>query len=201
MQLYWLGYSSIKIEGKVGDAECTLVTDPYQNEASLRFPKTVNPDILVLSNQDTELFNLEPFAEKPPFTISTPGEFEVKGAFVQGIQVDDSIIYRFVIEGMAIGFLGSIQRELNDVEIEQLGSIDILILPAGGIAQKLLTSIEPRMVIPIQIDIPGIKTKLETADAFCKKMGACKRVDANKLKIVRKDLPSDELVVTVLERL
>ncbi len=214
MQLYWHGYSSIRIEAKSGDAEVTLLTDPYQSESALRFPKTVNPDILVLSHQDRSRFNLEA-VDKQPFTISDPGEYEVKGGFVQGLQdltadpdgLQRPLIYRFVIEGMSIGFLGQLKRELTDKEVELLGDIDILLLPVGGgevmdpkTAGKVLSVVEPRMAVPLHFDIPGIKTKLESADSFCKALGACKRQDANKLKITRKDLPQDELVVTVLER-
>ena len=213
MQLYWNGYSSVRIEAKVGDKEVTLLTDPYENESALRFPKTVQPDILVLSHQDRSHFNLEP-VQGEPFTVSDPGEYEVKGLFVQGFQdmaadtgLKRPVLYRFVVEGMSIAFLGQLKRNLTDKEIELLGDVDLLLLPVGGgdvmdpkTAGKLLSVIEPRMAIPLHFDIPGIKTKLESADAFCKALGACKRQDANKLKITKKDLPQDELVVTVLER-
>lgn len=214
MQLYWHGYSSVRIEAKSGDTEVTLLTDPYENEGSLRFPKTVTPDVLVLSHQDTSKFNLEAIENKP-FIITDPGEYEIKGAFVQGVQdlaadpvgLKRPVLYRFVVEGMTIGFLGKLNRELTDIEVELLGDIDILLLPVGGgevmtskIASKVIRVIEPRMVIPLYFDIPGIKTELETADAFCQSLGVCTRQDSNKLKISRKDLPQDELVVTVLEK-
>lgn len=214
MQLFWHGYSSVRIEGKAGDTEVTLLTDPFESEASIRFPRTVAPDVLVLSHQDRSRFNLEG-AQGSPFIISDPGEYEVKGAFVTGIQdpsVDAGqeerpVIYRFFIESMSIGFLGQLKRKLTEREIEALESIDILLLPVGGgdvmdskLASETIAEIEPRIVVPLHYDIPGIKTKLSGVDTFCKALGVCKRQDVNKLKLSKKDLPTEDMHVMVLER-
>ena len=55
------------------------------------------------------------------------------------------------------------------------------------------------MVVPLFYHVDGLKEELGSADAFCKEL-VCQRNDATKLKISRKDLPSEDLVVTVLER-
>lgn len=198
----------------MGDLDVTLLTDPYENEASLRFPRTVAPDILLLSHQDRSRFNLEG-VQGTPFLISNPGEYEVKGAHVHAFQ-DKSVeagekyrplISRIVVEGMSLAFLGQLKRKLTAEELEQLESIDILLLPVGGgdvmdakLASEAIAEIEPRMVVPLYYDIPGIKTQLANVDTFCKNVGVCDRQDMPKLKISKKDLPSDTLVVSVLER-
>ncbi len=214
MQLFWHGYSSVRIETKTGDKGATLLTDPYPNEASLRFPRTIEPDILLLSHQDRTQFNIEG-AGGTPFIISDPGEYEVQGLFVHGFQdpkTDEAekfrpVIYRLVAEGMRLGFLGQLKRQITDKELEELGAIDILLLPVGGgegigskEASEAISRIEPRVVVPLNYSIPGIKTKLEGVDAFCKSLGVCKRQDSNKLKITKRDLPSEDLLVAVLER-
>lgn len=213
MQLFWHGLSSIRIDAKQGETEATLLTDPYPNESGLRFPRTIEPDVLVLSHQDMSRFNMEG-AMGTPFTIHDPGEYEVKGIAVNGIQdptADKSelrpVVYRFVAEGISIAFLGQLKRQLTSYELEQLGDIDILLVPVGGgdvldskAAVETITSVEPRIVVPLYYDVPGVKEKLTTVDAFCKQMGVCKRQDANKLKITKKDLPADDMLIVVLER-
>jgi len=213
MQLFWHGLSSIRIEGKVGETEATLLTDPYSNETGLRFPRTTEPDMLVLSHQDRGRFNIEGVGGAP-FIVSDPGEWEVKGLFATGIQDPEAekeeerhVIYRFDVEGMSIAFLGQIKRALTTNEIEALGDIDILLLPVGGgtvldakAAAEMITTLEPRMVIPMYYDIDGLKEKLGSVDAFIKQIGGAKRQDANKLKISKKDLPADDVIITVLER-
>jgi hypothetical protein len=210
MQLFWHGYSSIRIESKNGDQESTLVTDPFENEASVRFPRTIESDIVLLSQEDRKHFNLEALNGKP-FIISQPGEYEARGVFVDAIRdpnmTDDVVIYRIMTEGMSIAYLGRINRKLTDVEMERLESIDILLLPVGGgdgltptLASDLISEIEPRVVVPINFSIPGIKTELGTIDSFCKHLGACQKEDMNRLKIQKKDLPIDTMTVAVLER-
>lgn len=213
MQIFWHGYSSVRIESKNGEQVCTLVTDPFENEAAIRFPRTLEPDVVALSHQDRKRFNLEAVQGKP-FLISDPGEYEVKGVFINGIQdpaADEGlvrpVIYRFFSEGMSIAFLGQLHRKLTDAELEQLENIDILLLPVGGgdaleadKAADVITDVEPRMVIPLNYAVKGSKKKLSDVEAFCKHLGACERQDMTRLKIQKKDLPADATVVAVLER-
>ncbi len=213
MQIYWQGYSSIRIETKQGDQSCILMTDPFQNESAMRLPRATEPDLLLLSNQDKKIFNVDGVAGSP-FTISEPGEYEVGGVFVYGVQdpaadqgVKRPLIYRIEAEDMSIAFLGGLNRALTDKEIESLGNIDILILPVGGgevfdakAASKTMSQIEPRIVIPVHYHIGGIKTKLGTVDQFCSSLGVCKREDVNKLKISKKDLPAEDVLIMVVER-
>jgi len=214
MQIFWHGYSTIRIESKSGDKEATVLTDPFANEASLRMPRTVEPDVLLLSHQDGKRFSLDNVQGKP-FVVSDPGEYEIKDVFIQGIQdkaVDTEekarpVIYRLTAEGVNVAFLGQLKRKLTDFEIEELGEIDILLLPVGGgevmdskLASETISVIEPRIVVPLHYDLPGIKTKLTGVDSFCKALGVCKRQDANKLKISKKELPAEDVLVMVLER-
>lgn len=213
MQIYWQGYSSIRIETKQNEEACTLMTNPFQNESAIRMPRSAEPDVLLLSNQDQKLYSVDAVAGKP-FTISEPGEYEVGGVFVYGIQDPEAdegkkrpIIYRIEAEDMAVAFLGGLKRNLTDKEIEGLGSADILILPVGGgdyfdakTASKIMSQIEPRIVIPVHYHISGIKTKLGTVDQFCESLGVCKREDVNKLKISKKDLPAEDMHIMVIER-
>jgi L-ascorbate metabolism protein UlaG (beta-lactamase superfamily) len=213
MQIYWHGYSTIRIEAKQGDVSSVIMTDPFENEAAMRFPRATQPDLLLLSHQDRSRFNLEGVAGSP-FTISDPGEYEVRGVFVNGVQdkeaeegIKRSLIYRIEVEGMSIAFLGQLNRKPTDNELEDLGNVDILILPVGGgdvldakLSASIISMVEPRVVIPVHYHVPGIKTKLGTVDAFCDAIGVCKRQDMNKLKLTKKDLPADEIIVMVIER-
>jgi L-ascorbate metabolism protein UlaG (beta-lactamase superfamily) len=213
MQIIWHGYSSVRIESKNGELNSTLVTDPFENEASIRFPRTIEPDVVVLSHQDRKQFNADA-VQGSPFIISDPGEYEVKGVFINGIQDpsadagrDRSVIYRFMSEGMSMAFLGRLNRKPTNFELEQLENIDILLLPVGGgealdadKAADLITVMEPRIVVPLNYALPGMKKKLGSVDGFCKHLGANNCENMTKLKIQKKDLPAENLLIAVLER-
>jgi hypothetical protein len=88
-----------------------------------------------------------------------------------------------------------------------LENIDILLLPVGGgdrikpkQAVEIMNMIEPRVVIPLYHHIEGLKNELGSAELFCKELGVCRRQDGNKLKIAKKDLPVDDVLIAVLER-
>lgn len=213
MQIFWHGYSSIRIEAKYGDKTVTIMTDPYENEQAIRFPRTIEPDILLLSHQDRKKFNVDGVAGSP-FIISDPGEYEVRGVFVHGIQdpsVDEGLkrplIFSIMAEDMNVAFLDQLNRKPTDFEIEALGNVDILVLPVGGgevmdgkTATNVISMIEPRIVMPMHYHVPGIKATLGTVEQFCGAMGVCKRQDANRIKVTKKELPVEDLVVTVVER-
>ena len=212
MQIYWHGYSCVRIETETRIGPVSLITDPFDADTGVRFPKNLTPDIVVLSHQEKKRFSMD--FENRPFLINDPGEYEVKGVFVNGIAVPNpdklhphGVMYRFVVEGMSIGFLGGMDRIPSDKEIADLDNVDILLLPVGGAgllapqqAMETITRIEPRMVIPLGHYIEGMKEETGHVDAFCQAMGACKRNDVTKLKIQKKDLPADEMVITVLEK-
>ncbi len=213
MQIFWHGFSCIRIEASHGDQAATLLTDPYAADTGLRFPRTLAPDVVTLSHQDKKRFPSDAFTNQP-FMISDPGEYEVKGIFTYAIPLVDVgsqsphvLMYRFEIEGMSIGFLGGLHRTLSEEETGRLENIDILLLPVGGAsgfsvkqAIETINEVEPRVVVPLGYHVEGVKEKLGTADAFCKQLGVCKRQDANKMKISKKDLPAEDLFVYVLER-
>ncbi|MFA6429488.1 MAG: MBL fold metallo-hydrolase [Patescibacteria group bacterium] len=210
MQIFWHGFSCVRIETSSQDKEATLLTDPFCPETGLKLPRNLAPDIVALSHQDTSRFGLDQLANEP-FLIQDPGEYEVKGVFAYAIPMKDGnakrpLMYRFEIEGVSLGFLGGVERVPTEEELGGLENIDVLLLPVGGgkllnakQAREVIASVEPRIVIPISHHIEGISTDLGTVDAFCKELGVCKRQDANKLKVTKKDLPADETVVVVLE--
>ncbi len=212
MQLFWHGFSCVRIEASNGEQEAILVTDPFESEASVRFPRTLEPDLVVLSHQDRGRFPLSVFENKP-FVVSDPGEYEVKGLFAhifaltQEKGLTHTLITRFEIEGMSIGFLGGLSRVLQEEEAGKLEDLDVLMLPVGGggcltavQAVEMVNMIEPRLVIPLHFDLPGLKEPLGSVDVFCKLLSGAERQNVNKLKLAKKDLPSDKLVIAVLER-
>ena len=145
--------------------------------------------------------------------IADPGEYEVQGAFVFGTTIQEEgakhpfpLMYRFEIEGMSIGFIGGASKAPSTEALGRLENIDILLLPVGGgqyldakKATEVVHALEPRIVVPLAFAIDGFELPLASVDAFCKEVGG-KREDGNKLKLSRKDLPAEELVVQVLER-
>lgn len=145
------------------------------------------------------------------FFISALGEYEIKGIFVQGIpstQIDkkkQNIIYLIETENIRLCHLGLIgSEELSEEQIEGIGNVDILFVPIDGDktvgykeAVKLISLIEPKMVIPMCFN----KDSLE---AFLKAMGQKDIVPQDKLNIQKKHLgpvgEDDKVEIVILEK-
>jgi len=203
MIITWHGQSFFEISIKTPDKEkFVLEISPFDKDIGLKVPK-INSDILIVSNS-TKAFSKTP----DTFLIESPGEYGLKGVFVKGIpSLDKNVIYKIEAEGIKICHLGDFkQKELTSQEFEEIGEIDILMIPIGGgetidakTAGSIVSQIEPRMVIPMCYKIPGLKMNLESVDEFLKLMGVEKIEPQEKIKISIKDLPKEETEIIILK--
>ncbi|MDP3741527.1 MAG: MBL fold metallo-hydrolase [bacterium] len=203
MVITWFGLSSFKISS----GELTLVTDPFAKSVGLVAPR-VRSDIAVISNAKNEAYNnAESLGDKDTFVIDGPGEFDVKGLFVRGISAegdaksknngfDHTTIYAVRMEDMRLGILGSLkQKQLTESQLEDLGEIDILVIPVGGQtvcdaeeAVKIINQVEPHIVIPSHFAQSGLKLSLDKVDQFLKEIGGGKTETLEKLTLKKSNL-------------
>ena len=211
MQISWLGLSSFEITTKNPEGEVVVVVNPYDNQTGLRFPRTIEGHLVLVSHQQPDANNISAVTGYPHL-IDIPGEFEVRGVFAFGVSAPlkngtDHVIFRLEIEGMNVAHLGALDRPLTNDELKRLSTIDILMVPVGGAgvltpkeAVEVIAQIEPRVVIPMTYSLPSLKTDYAEVDAFCKEMGACRKEEMNKYKVTRKDLPEEDMLIVTLAR-
>ncbi len=211
MQIIWKGQKCFQLISSRGkDSQVFLAFDPFSQEESGLRPSSLEADVLVLGGE-TSQESLKA-VKGEPFIISGPGEYEVKEIFIRGIRVagDDSgsqkTIYVVNIEEMAVCHLGGLkQKELTSGQVDDIGNIDILLIPVGGgknldpeEAKRIALQIEPKIIIPMAYHLPRLKEKLETVDKFLKLSGLKPGEVLNKLNIKKKDLPTEETKIIVL---
>lgn len=211
MYITWLGQACFKIQSK----ETTIITDPYDATIGLKLPPRLHADILTVSHSHFDNNNVGAVSGNP-FVINTPGEYEVKGIFIQGIASmhDDkngaergaNTIYLFTFEDMKLAHLGDLGTVLTEEQMEKLEGVDILLIPVGGVytidakkATEVVNQIEPRIIIPMHYAIPGLKVKLHAVNKFCDEMGVKVNHPEEKLRITKKELPVEETKVIILK--
>ena len=233
MQIIWKGQSFFQIlVSKNKENVVKIAIDPYDEQIGLK-PPVCEADILLITHSHYDHNNVKtvkaPTSGYPPFLISGPGEYEIKGIFIQGIssfhdnaqgkERGENTIYTLESEGIKICHLGDLgQKELTDEQLEKIGAVDILMIPVGGVytisakeAAKVISQIEPKIVIPMHYQIPysgrrpdgsyrpKLKVKLEGLDKFLKMMGVKAPEVSKKLSISQKNLPSEGMKVIVLK--
>jgi L-ascorbate metabolism protein UlaG (beta-lactamase superfamily) len=216
MHIIWQGQSCFQIIATCSKAEqVAILIDPFDETTGLKVP-SLNADILCITHPHPD-HNNRKAVRGTPFLIDGPGEYEVKEVFIRGIPAfhDDSqgakrgqnTIYTIEAEEMRLCHLGDLgQKELSDQQLEQIGDIDILMIPVGGVytisakeAAKIISQIEPKVVIPMHYALPKLKIKLEGVDKFLKEMGKKSVEPQPKLLIKQKDLPEEEAKIVVLK--
>jgi len=195
------------------------VIDPFDPSIGLKMP-VLEAD-LVLSTHDHEDHNNVKAVKGPaggaPFVITGPGEYEIKDISVRGIpsfhdekegkERGENTIYMIEAEGMRLCHLGDLgQSELTADQVSKIGNIDILFVPVGGVytidakaATKIVSQIEPRIVIPMHYMLANLRFKLEKVDEFLKEMGVKNAEAQPKLAIKLRDFTSEETKVIVLQ--
>lgn len=215
MDLFYLGHSSFKIKGK----KSTVVCDPFDSAmVGLKFPKNIEANVITVSHEHKDHNAVEQIGGTP-FIVRGPGEYEAQGVSVIGLPSfhDDqkgkergrNTIYSIELDGIHICHLGDLGEMLTDKEIEELGTVDILLIPVGGVytitgkqASELIAEIEPSIVIPMHYGRDDLNQKgfaeLTTLPAFLKLMGAEGTAVQPKLTITRDKLP-ETMQMVVLE--
>ncbi len=148
------------------------------------------------------------YGDREPFLVRGPGDYEVKEIFIKGTLSSGpqkpkkyvNTIYSFTVDGINICFLGALANEnLSKESIESITEPDILIVPVSGEdvldakqAAKLASSLEPKIIIPMDFDSTSLK-------AFLKEMGQENAETSEKLTLKRKDLEGKAGEVIVLK--
>ncbi len=215
MNISWYGQTCFRIITQKGkDGQVNILIDPPQKESGLRSPK-LEADILLFTNPDDERIK-ESSWSKESFLITGPGEYEIKGVYIEGISslrlvshgltAQNDTIYTIETEGIKICHLGKLaQGDLTSNQLEKIGEVDILMIPIGGAetidakaAVKIMAQIEPRITIPMYYRFPKLKIKLDTIDKFLKFLGIKKLEPLPKLSIKKKDILLEEAKIIVL---
>jgi len=126
------------------------------------------------------------------------------GSEIQMCRAAEYLADKGHIVSVIVGDFG--QKELTEDQLEEIGDIDVLMIPVGGEftidakgATHVISQIEPKIIIPMHYAIPKLKTKLDEVDKFLKEIGKKSVVPQPKLLIKKKDLPLETQVVVLTQ--
>ncbi len=215
-KIYWAGQSCFQISvSNSRDHSADIVIDPFDEKIGLKLPN-LSADIVLITHNHPDHNNVKG-VKGAPFVIQGPGEYEVKEVFINGIPSfhDDkegkerglNTIYVIEAEEMRFCHLGDLgQKQLTDEQLEKIDGVDVLMIPVGGTytidsseAQKIISQIEPRIVIPMHFAMPKSKSKLDDLSKFLKTMGKNSVVPQDKFVVKSSTMPKDGMEIVVLQ--
>ena len=208
MEINFYGGNCVKISNR----QTSLIVDDNLEELGLT-TKTTDNDIVLITSDSLKA------NKKGRFVINGPGQYEIAGASIKGISArahldesgEQATIYYINVGGLSVAIVGHIYPDLSDEQEEDLGMIDVLVVPVGGNgytldsigASKIIKKISPKIVIPTHYEDSSIKYEVPQAplDEFLKTMGT--NIDdiekVKSLKIKESDLP-DKMKIVVVEK-
>lgn len=199
---------------KIQQGEMVLAFNPVSKGSKTGISAHFGSDVALITVNHPDYNGVEQLShgERAPFIINGPGDYEIKEIFIKGVLSEALIsgkkyintIYLLSVDGINIAFLGALSdSELSKESSEALNNPDIIFIPVGGkgkeavlldvkMAAKFASSLEPKLIIPMDYDDASLK-------AFLKELGEEKAQAVEKLTIKRKDLDNKEGEVVILK--
>jgi L-ascorbate metabolism protein UlaG (beta-lactamase superfamily) len=207
----WYGQSAFLVE-----ADRSVFVDPFGDLGSpeFRYPpiEGVRADLLLVTHEHRDHNAVEAIGGDPAVIRSTAGRLESPVGEVVAIasEHDDvagtargpNSIVCFTVGGFRFCHLGDLgQAALRAEQVEAIGAVDVLFLPAGAgptiggeSAAGVVRALSPRLVVPMHFRTEAIGF-LDPPDAFLDALGApVARLETNEL-VVEDALASGEQVV------
>jgi len=210
MEITWYGHSCFRLTER---GMATVVTDPFDNTSIGYNSLKLKADIVTVSHEAPG-HNYSKAVKGTSHVITGPGEFEIGGVFITGVQTNGkskknenelrNTLYVFDYDGITIAHLGDLKQVPSQTQVEALGAVNVALVPVGsggGLnaakAAEVISLLEPNIVIPMHYATKDAKLKLDSLDKFLKEMGLGETAPEDSLKVTRTGLPTETRVVVL----
>jgi len=209
LKIRWFGHSFFLVTS--GDTK--IAFDPFDDSVGYPLPQ-VEADLVVVSHDHFDHNNVS-LVRGHPEIIKEPGVYEKNGIKVEifstfhdevgGKKRGKNNVARLELEGMSLIHAGDLGIIPPDEELSSWKTVDILLLPVGGIftidaqeAQELVSKLSPHLVIPMHYRTEYTKFELNPLEPFLQGFREVKRLGSSEVEVTREILPTN-LEVWVLE--
>ena len=200
MDITWLGHSCFRIKGR----NATVITDPYSPSLGYSLGKPT-AHVVTVSHQHPGHSYVQGIGGEPKL-VTRPGEYEISGVLIIGIATfhdnekgtkrGKNNVYLMEIDEITVCHLGDLGHVLTTDQVEEMGNVDVLLLPVGGVstinasmAAEVVRQLEPKAVVPMHYKTPAISWEMETVERFLKEIGVNQISSQPKLSLAKLSLP------------
>ena len=205
MEITWYGRACFRLKGR----EATVITDPCPPSTGFVAGKH-DVDLLTLSHTDTDHAYTRSITAG--LTLTRPGEYEFHDLLVNGIRTyhdavggqerGENVVFSFEVDGVHIAHLGDLGHLLSEEQLTELGPIDVLLVPAGGVytvtpaeAAEVVAQLSPKIVIPMHYAVDGGSTDLQGPEKFLQEMAVEEPIRQPKAVVTASSLPEETQVI------
>jgi len=205
MDINWLGHSCFRIKG----SHATVITDPYSPDLGYSLGKPT-AHIVTVSHQHSGHSYTQGISGEPKL-VAGPGEYEISDVLIIGIAAfhdneggrkrGRNTVYLIELDEVSVCHLGDLGHVLTTQQVEEIGNVDVLLLPVGGVstinapmAAEVVRQLEPKAVVPMHYQTPALNRELEPVERFLKEIGVKEVNSQPKLSCTKSNLPASTQV-------
>jgi L-ascorbate metabolism protein UlaG (beta-lactamase superfamily) len=211
MKLKWLAVASFLV---TTDNGIKIIIDPYKAGGPIKAAEYKGPaDIVTIShahNDHSYIVNIE----GNPQIIKEAKPVEVKGikfngvsAFhdeEQGAKRGKNIVFTMEVDGIHFCHLGDLGHMLSDEQIAQIGKVDVLLTPVGGLwaidaetAWKIGSKMKAKVIIPMHYRDERCDFPVATVDDFLKGKKNVIRMESSEIEFKAGKLPAETTIIVL----
>lgn len=210
MEIAWYGLSCFRLTER---GKATVVTDPFDSAKVGFGPLKLRADIVSISHEAPG-HNYVKGVRNVKHVLDGPGEYEIGEVFITAVRPasgrkkkgdeNGNTLYVFDYDGVSVAHLGDLQRNLQQSEVDALGTVHVALVPVGGgsslnasKAAEVISMLDPGIVIPMHYKMKETTIKLDPLNKFIKEMGLNAVQPLSSLKVTKSSVPEETQVVVL----
>jgi L-ascorbate metabolism protein UlaG (beta-lactamase superfamily) len=184
-----------------------VITDPHDGK-SIGIPApSLRGDVVLVSHDHFDHNCVRQVKGSEISVIRDPQMTVERGVRVQGIETyhdtakgskrGRNIVFKVEMDGMTLCHLGDLGHMLDDSQLEEVGTPDILLIPVGNTftldvrsAIDLAKRISPKVIVPMHYRVGGLSLSIRPVDDFLEGFTESEIVRVgNEIEFKPEDLP------------
>jgi len=210
VRIRWCGHSYFLLEG----GGVRIAIDPHDGGSLGIQTCYADADIVLVTHDHYDHNAVEVASGAGSIVVKwREGRYKLRGVDVEGMKFyhdkargalrGETIAYKVSLEGLTVVHLGDIGHIPSEDDIAKLSNTDILMIPVGGVytidhleAWTIISTIKPRIAIPMHYWIPGALTPLNPIDRFLNIVKTQRvRLETRELELSKETLPQKTTIV------
>jgi len=210
MKVKWLGHASFLISSDIGTK---IITDPYPQGGGLSYVRVNETvDIAIVSHDHFDHNNVSSLPGRPEVITGSVTKnvkgIQFKGIFSyhdesEGKERGTNTIFCLSVDGVKLCHLGDLGHRLDKEQIDEIGNVDILLIPIGGVftidakmAGSVIDDLKPKVAIPMHCKTPKCNWPLNTIEDFVTDKKNVSNINSSEIEFQAGKLPqTTEIVV------
>lgn len=214
MKIKWYGHAAFLV---TTDQGVKIILDPYESGAyggQLAYGKIKDQVDLALTSHDHADHNDTKSLPGSPQVVRGSGSKTVKGISIKGVPTyhdpskgserGENTIFVLSVDGMQLCHLGDLGHVLSEKEVNEIGPVDILLIPVGGYftidakeATRVLDQIKPKVVIPMHFKTNKCGFPIAPVEEFLSGKTIVKKTGASETVFDKTSLPGKAEIVVL----